>query len=192
MIAHVAGEVVEKTNDALIIDVGGLGYEVQVASGDFEAARLGENSKFYTYDHLRETSHDLFGFSNLASKRLFEMLISVSGVGPKMALAILSLGDIESIRSSIALSDHAFVQRASGVGKRLAERIIVDLKDKIGAAGAVQINSYQTTGITNDEALDALIALGYNLQQANQALSSIDPRLDLQTRVKTALQTIGG
>src|SRR5258707_421155 len=98
MIAHVVGKIAEKTTNALIVDVGGIGYEVQVAASDFETVKLGDSAKFYTYDHLRENAHDLFGFSSLAAKRLFEMLISVSGVGPKMALAILSLGDIEAIR----------------------------------------------------------------------------------------------
>src|SRR5688572_18182059 len=114
MIAHVPGEVVEKTGSALIIDVGGIGNEVQVATGDFETPNLGERITLYTHDHLRENAHELFGFSQLTAKRLFELLISVSGVGPKMALSILSLGDAESIRSAIAMSDSAFVQRASG------------------------------------------------------------------------------
>ena len=107
MIAHVAGEVVEKSGSALIIDVGGIGYEVLVATGDFEAALLGARIKLYTHDHLRETAHELFGFSQLPAKRLFELLISVSGVGPKMGLAILSLGDAESIRSAVAVGDSA-------------------------------------------------------------------------------------
>ncbi|HSX27844.1 MAG TPA: Holliday junction branch migration protein RuvA [Candidatus Saccharimonadales bacterium] len=188
MIAHVAGEVVEKTADALIIDVGGIGYEVQVAAGEFEAAVLGEHIKLYTYDHLRETAHELFGFSSLTAKRLFEMLISVSGVGPKMALAILSLGDAEGIRSAIASGDSSFVQRASGVGKRIAERIAVDLRDKVGLPGAQPVASSANVAVARDDALDALLALGYNLQQANAALQEIDPQLDTQAKIKLALQ----
>lgn len=188
MIAHVAGEVVEKTADALIIDVGGLGYEVQVATHDFEAAILGEHVKLYTHDHLRENAHELFGFSSLTAKRLFEMLISVSGVGPKMALAILSLGDVEAIRSAIANGDSAFVQRASGVGKRIAERLAVDLRDKVGLPGAHPQAGPAAEAVPRDDALDALLALGYNLQQANEALQAIDPALDTQTKIKLALQ----
>jgi len=189
MIAHVAGEVVEKSENALIVDVAGIGYEVQVAANDFETAQLGGRIKLYTHDHLRENAHELFGFSHLTAKRLFELLISVSGVGPKMALAILSLGDVESIRSAIALSDSAYVQRASGVGKRIAERIAVDLKDKVGAPGV-------TTGtpvrqVASDDALDALLALGYSLQQANEALADIDPTLSPQAKITQALKTMG-
>ncbi|HWZ66135.1 MAG TPA: Holliday junction branch migration protein RuvA [Patescibacteria group bacterium] len=190
MIAHVSGEVVEKTVNSLIIDVGGLGYEVQVATGDFEAANLNKPIKLYTYDHLRETAHELFGFSNPSSKRFFEMLISVSGVGPKMALAILGLGDADVIRNAIASGDHAFIQRASGVGKRLAERVVVDLKDKVGAVSSAVASEYQTA-THGDDALDALLSLGYSQQQASQTLSQIDSTLDVAARIRQALQTIG-
>lgn len=189
MIAHVSGEVVEKTESTLIVDVGGLGYEVQVAASDFESANLGQRIKLYTYDHLRENAHELFGFSQLTAKRLFELLISVSGVGPKMALAILGLGDVESIRSAIAMSDSAFVQRASGVGKRIAERIAVDLKDKVGAPGVIASSAAQPVA-AGDDALDALLVLGYSFSQANEALVNVDATLDIQTRIKKALQLI--
>jgi Holliday junction DNA helicase RuvA len=192
MIAHVSGEVVEKTGNALIIDVGGIGYEVQVAASDFEGAALGQDVKLYTHDHLRENAHELFGFSHLTAKRLFELLISVSGVGPKMALAILGLGDVETTRSAIAQSDVAFIQRASGVGKRIAERITVDLKDKVGAPGTTLAPGTPITGVASDDALDALLALGYSIQQANEALAQVDASLDVQARVKQALRVIGG
>lgn len=181
----------EKTANALIIDVGGLGYEVQVAAHDFENATLGQAIKLYTHDHLRENAHELFGFSHLTAKRLFELLISVSGVGPKMALAILSLGDVESTRSAIATGDSAFVQRASGVGKRIAERIAVDLRDKVGAPGALATHGTPAHSSYGDDALDALLALGYSMQQANEALGQIDAGADAQTRIKQALRVIG-
>lgn len=189
MIAHVAGEVVEKTDASLIIDVGGIGYEVQVAQNDFEAATLGEHVKLYTFDHLRENAHDLFGFSSLIAKKLFEMLISVSGVGPKMALAILGLGESEAIRSAIALGDSAYVQQASGVGKRIAERIVVDLKDKVGLPGDSSVTAtLSRPAASHDDALDALLALGYSVQQANAMLQEVDSSLDTQAKIKMALQ----
>ena len=190
MIAHVSGEVVEKTQNALIVDVGGIGYEIQVAAGDFESATLGSHIKLYTHDHLRENAHELFGFSHLSAKRLFLLLTSVSGVGPKMALSILSLGDTEAIRSAIAMGDSAFVQRASGVGKRIAERIAVDLKDKVGLpTGTLTLGL--TPAPAGDDALDALLALGYSLQQANEALVKVSPDQDVRLRIKQALQVIG-
>lgn len=190
MIAHVAGEVVEKSENALIIDVQGVGYEVQVAAGDFNAATLGERVKLYTHDHLRENAHELFGFSHLEAKKLFELLIGVSGVGPKMALAILSLGDTNATRSAIAGSDSTFIQRASGVGKRIAERITVDLKDKVGFAAGPTPDNLNTS--PSDDAADALLALGYSLQQVNEALQGIDASLTPQVRIKQALVYLGG
>ncbi len=193
MIAHLSGHVAEKTSVSLIIDVAGVGYEVHVANYERDAAKYGVPIKLYTHYHIRETAHELFGFSTLAAKRLFEMLISVSGVGPKMALAILSLGDVESIRSGIALGDSVFIQKASGVGKRLAQRVVVDLKDKVGQPGArPHAGKADELLMTHrDDALDALLALGYSLQDANHALTKIDHQLDAQTRIKQALQHIG-
>ncbi len=192
MIAHLNGYVAEKTKQAIIIDVAGIGYEVQVSDYEREAAKYGEAIKLYTHYHIRETAHELFGFSTLTAKRLFEMLISVSGVGPRMALAILSLGDIESIRSGIALGDSAFIQKAHGVGKRIAERIVVDLKDKVGLPG-VKAQLGKVTDAESDhrdDALDALLALGYSLQDSNQALTKVDQKLDIQARIKQALRLI--
>lgn len=194
MIAHLSGQVAEKTENAIIIDVAGVGYEVQVAEYEREAARYGEPIKLYTHYHVRESAHELFGFSTLTAKRLFEMLISVSGVGPRMALSILSLGDVESIRSAIALGDSRYLQQATGVGKRLAERVTVDLKDKVGLPGAKPAKGKvaEETTVHRDDALDALLALGYNLQQANEALNKVDQSLDIQARIKQALQKIKG
>lgn len=192
MIAHLSGRVAEITNSALIVDVGGVGYEVFVASYDQQAAKMGEPLKLYTHYHIRENAHELFGFSSLVAKRLFELLISVSGVGPKMALAILSLGDVEAIRSAIALGDSAFIQRASGVGKRIAERIVLDLKDKVGLPGAQAAAGLQTAQqpAAGDDALDALLALGYNFAQASQALTKIDGMLPVEKRVREALKRL--
>src|SRR5680860_209007 len=108
MIAHVYGIVVEKFGSSVIVDVHGVGYEVQLAAGDFDVAVLESNVKFYTYHHVREQSQELFGFSSLIAKKLFELLITVQGIGPKAALAILSLGDTETVRNAIANSDALF------------------------------------------------------------------------------------
>lgn len=188
MIAHLSGKLVEKMPQTLVVDVGGVGYEVQVVAADFESARIGGDIKVFTHDHLRENAHELFGFSDIAAKQLFEQLISVSGVGPKMALAVLGLGDVGGIKAAIAGGDSAFIQRASGVGKRLAERIVVDLKDKVSASG-VQLSALIPRG---DDALDALLALGYSLQQASDALKNVDTTQETQVRIKQALQAIGG
>jgi Holliday junction DNA helicase RuvA len=189
MIAHVSGEVVEKFDSLLIVDVGGLGYEVLVANGDYDAAALHDQIKLYTHDHLRENAHDLFGFTSLSAKKLFELLISVSGVGPRMALNILSLGAAEQVKSSIASGDAAYVQQAAGVGKRIAERVTNELCDKVGASSA-QIFGASATLTGGDDALDALVALGYTLQHATMALGKVGNDLNIQDRIKQALKIL--
>ena len=190
MIAHVFGKVAEKFNGSLVIDVHGVGYEVSVATNDFDAVILYQEVKFYTYHHVREQSDELFGFSSLAAKKLFEMLITVQGVGPKAALAILSLGDAEQVRNAIANADSGFVQKATGVGKKTAERVVVDLSDKVGLPthyGRTE-TPLQTELNTSDEALEALMALGYTLADATKALENVDINLPTSQRVTEALK----
>lgn len=190
MIAHVFGKVAEKFNGSLVIDVHGVGYEVSVATNDFDAVILDQEVKFYTYHHVREQSEELFGFSSLAAKKLFEMLITVQGVGPKAALAILSLGDAEQVRNAIANADSGFVQKATGVGKKTAERVVVDLSDKVGLPthyGRAEA-PLQTELNTSDEALEALMALGYTLADATKALENVDVNLPTSQRVTEALK----
>lgn len=190
MIAHVFGKVAEKFNGSLVVDVHGVGYEVSVATNDFDAVTLDQEVKFYTYHHVREQSEELFGFSSLAAKKLFEMLITVQGVGPKAALAILSLGDAEQVRNAIANADSSFVQKATGVGKKTAERVVVDLSDKVGLPthyGRAE-TPLQTELNTSDEALEALMALGYTLADATKALENVDVNLPTAQRVTEALK----
>jgi Holliday junction DNA helicase RuvA len=190
MIAHVSGIVAEKFHSSVIVDVHGVGYEVAVALGDYERALLNEPVKLFTYHHIREQSQELFGFSSLAAKKLFEMLITVQGVGPKAALSILSLGDSETVRNAIASSDSAFITKASGVGKRIAERVVVDLTDKVGLAirSDVTITGTSHQMSHTDEALEALMALGYTLNDATQALEGVPMDLSTADRVTQALK----
>ena len=190
MIAHVFGTVAEKFNDSIVVDTGGVGYEIYVAASDFERFSVGGEVKIYTYHHVREQAEELFGFSSLAAKKLFQLLITVQGVGPKAALAILSLGEAEIVRNAIANADHAFIQKAAGVGKKTAERVVVDLSDKVGVPVAYdRVDSLpQTSSNTADEALEALVALGYTLADATRALEGVDPALPTAERVTRALR----
>jgi len=188
MIAHVSGVVAEKFANSVIVDVHDIGYEVQVPTGDFDRALLGEPIKFYTYHHIREQSQELFGFSSLTAKKLFELLITVQGVGPKAALAILSLGESEIVRNAIASSDSGFITKASGVGKKTAERVIVDLADKVGLAVNIAHASGSVSTPAGDEALEALMALGYNLNDAMVALEAVPADLPTAQRVTLALK----
>lgn len=192
MIAHLYGTVTEKLESSIIIDVHGVGYEVSITSPDAEKSQLDDQIKLYTYHAVRENGEELYGFSSLAAKRMFEMLISVNGVGPKAAMNILSLGTPEEVRNAIANADSVFVAKASGVGKKSAERIIVDLRDRVGAPshyGATETKFTITANVgPADEALDALIALGFPLKEATAALEKVDPSLSVEDRIREALK----
>lgn len=188
MIAHVFGKVVEKIGSDIIVDVHGVGYEVQVSTSDFDAVQLNEDVKFYTYHYLREQSEELFGFLTLMSKKLFELLITVQGIGPKAALAILSLGDSETVRNAIAASNGSFIAQASGVGAKTAERVVVDLSDKVGPLTLAQNLSGVGLTKSNDEALEALMSLGYNIKDASDALMNVSRDLSTEERIKQALK----
>ena len=190
MISHIKGTVEEKFGNAIIVDVHGVGYEITVSALDYENCNLNEERKFYTYHAVRENAEELYGFSSLVAKKLFELLISVQGIGPKAAMAILSLAEPEEVRNAIANADASFVSKASGVGKKSAERVIVDLKDKVGIPshyGATETVS-KTPSTEPDEALDALIALGFPLKEATAALEKVDNNLPIEERIKLALK----
>ena len=190
MIAHVRGQVAEKFANSVIVDVQGVGYEVTLTTIDFENLNLNDDIKLYTYHLIREQAEELFGFTSLAAKKLFELLITVQGIGPKAAMSILSLATPEEVRNAIANADAAYISKASGVGKKSAERVIVDLRDKVGLPTYYGRKSEpeQTTILKNDEALDALMALGFTLADATKALEGIDTQLPVEKRIREALK----
>jgi Holliday junction DNA helicase RuvA len=191
MIVTLRGTVAEKIGDSVVIDVQGVGYGLFVTTEDYGILNSGTTVKVYVYEHIREVSYDLFGFINLDTKQFFEQLLGVNGVGPKMALSVLSIGSANEVRKAIAGGDTKYIQQASGVGKRVAERIVVDLKDKVGLVGV----DLSTTGmlqsdnlLQQDEAVEALVSLGYTAQDAAAALSHVPADLPTEDRIKRALQ----
>lgn len=189
MIAILDGKISEKLGDQVVITCGGVGYGAFVTFEDFGALNVGEPAKLYIYEHIRENIHDLFGFREVETKQLFEQLLSVNGVGPKMALAILSIANLSQVRTAIAGGDTKFISQASGIGKRVAERVVVDLKDKVGLAASESATEFLTTSADpSDEALQGLVALGYSVQDAAEALKKIDPKLSSEERIKAALK----
>ena len=190
MIAHLKGILTEKFANSVIIDVNGVGYEVALSQIDFDNLNLDDEVKLYTYHHIREQAEELFGFTSLAAKKLFELLISVQGIGPKAGMAILSLAPAEEVRNAIANADAAYISKASGVGKKSAERVIVDLRDKVGLPTYYgRKNEPQAHAQPeNDEALDALMALGLTLADATKALEKVDQNLSVEERIRAALK----
>ena len=189
MIATLSGTVAERINDIVVLDVAGVGYGLWVTNEDAGLLTQGKQVKVYVYEHIREQSHDLFGFTSLDTKKLFEQLLSVNGVGPKMALAILSVGSANEVRLAIAEGNVKYLQAASGVGKKVAERVVVDLKDKVGLAASGDATSFLSTpSSVNDDAHAALMALGYNAQLASELLVGVDTSLSTEERINAALK----
>jgi Holliday junction DNA helicase RuvA len=189
MIATLRGKIAEKTLDMVVVESGSVGYGVFVTFEDYGALEEGKEAKLYIYEHIRESSHDLFGFRARETKLLFEQLLSVNGVGPKMALSILSVANSQSVRQAIASGDTKFISQASGVGKRVAERVVVDLKDKVGLVATAEATDFLTTSADpNDEALQGLVALGFTVQDASEALKKVDIKMPPADRIKEALK----
>ena len=191
MIAILSGVVSEKLPDVVVLEVHGVGYGLYVSAENSGRLNTGESYKLYIYEHIREQQHDLFGFLSRDDKSFFEQLLGVSGIGPKMALNMLSIGSAQQVRQAIASGDVKFIQQANGVGKRVAERVVVELKDKVGLIGV----DLESTGLLqgeaallSDEAVEALVALGYSPQDATKALQDIAVELPLQERVTLALR----
>ena len=189
MIATLEGLISEKLGGTVILQSGGVGYGVFTTFEDFGALETGKEAKLYIYEHIRENAHDLFGFREVPAKILFEQLLSVNGVGPKMALAIMSIANLSQVRKAIAAGDTKFISQANGVGKRVAERVVVDLKDKVGLAADENATDFlTTTADPTDEALQGLVALGYSVQDAAEALKNVDEKLSPEARIKAALK----
>lgn len=190
MIATLEGTVSEKLLDSVVIEVSGVGYGLLVTTDDFANLVKGEKAKVFVYEHIRESAHDLFGFRKLSTKRLFEQLLNVKNVGPKVALAVLDIGSDDFVRAAIASGEVKTLQTAKGVGKRAAEQIVVELRDKVGlVSGSGADNVIERSGISQtDEAVQALAALGYEQTDALIALQNVDKTLPTEDRVKQALR----
>ncbi|MEM6997951.1 MAG: Holliday junction branch migration protein RuvA [Patescibacteria group bacterium] len=189
MIAFLRGIVADKDLSTAVIDVNGVGYSVFVSSETYESLAVGQESSVSIYEHIKEDAHDLYGFTDNAAKDLFSLLISVNGVGPKMGIALMNIGSGDQLRSAIATGDVKYVTAASGVGKKLAERVILDLKDKVGLVSSDDATSFVgTPSMAGDEAIAALTSLGFTAQDAANALQGIDSELDIEERIRLALK----
>lgn len=173
MLNFLKGAIIRKKNNLVSVRVGDIGYEIILSPLHGASLKAGDNVELIVHSHAREDSAELYGFRSFEELDFFRTLIGVSGVGPKTALNILSLGNIEEIGSAIARGDVQFLTRVSGIGKKSAERIIVELKDKIieiTGRGADAISGYD--GILND-VMEALTSMGYKRSEAHEALKKI-------------------
>jgi len=189
VITTLTGKVAEKISEVVVLDIGGVGYGVYMTAEDYGHIKIGDDVKVYVYEHIRENSHDLFGFISQDTKALFEQLLGVNGVGPKMALNMLSIGTTKELKNAIAAGEVKFIQAANGVGKRVAERVVVDLKDKVGLISTTTDSLFMSSETAQkDEAVQALVGLGYSVSDAVNALSEVNDKLSTEDRIKQALK----
>ncbi len=185
MIAYLKGTILDKGLTYVILENNGVGYKVFVTPETLEA-KNGDTVSLYTYLKVSEDGQALFGLPDFNALQFFELLITVSGVGPKVALAILSAARVEAVRQAIANQDAAVFTRISGVGLKTAEKIIVELKSKVGALEAA------SGGVAaSGDAFEALIALGYSQKEVRDALKKIDATLPGPQQLKEALRILG-
>lgn len=192
MIGSLNGKIEIKTAKYVIVDVNGVGYKAFCS--DDTLSRLGgagEAAHLFTHVYVREDELDLYGFSSEVELEMFELLISISGIGPKGAISILSVAPVADLRSAILSGNDSLLTKVSGIGKKTAQKIIIELKEKVEELGAVG----GTTGeglSQKQDALDALVALGYSQREARAALSKISPDVEnVEMRVKEALKILG-
>ena len=188
MIASLYGKLESLGSDGAIINVGGIGFQVYMPTSTLSTlGAIGKEVKLHTYLHLREDNASLFGFASADELRLFQSLIGVSGLGPRLALAMLSALSIESLVTAIASGSTDLLTEVPGIGKKMANRLILELKDKLGI-GWASIPGVQIAE-ENAEALAALTSLGYSASEATRAVASLPPdsKLSLEDRVKQAL-----
>jgi holliday junction DNA helicase RuvA len=181
VIARLRGKPVARRSDGLVIDVGGVGYLV-AATPRALARSTGDEITVETYTHVREDTLQLYGFADNDERELFEQLLSVSGIGPKVALAIVSGSTPSELRRAIALEDSARFQAIPGIGKKTAERVVLELKEKVGPVSGA------SDPVTGFVARDALVELGYSLLDAEAALAGVDSTLPVEEQVRVALR----
>ncbi len=186
MIAYINGTIKHKA-EYLIIEVNNLGYKVFVPENISLTVEVGDNLELFTYQHIKEDSLDLFGFKDYPTLRFFEQLISVSGIGPKTGLAVLAQFEMQEIKKSIAHNDPSLLTKVSGIGKKTAERLVLELKEKVD----VLVDENYKSKAADEDAVDALVSLGLSKQEASKALTGLDPELSVEEKIKQALKNIG-
>lgn len=189
MIAYLRGTVINKLNNYFILELNNIGYAVYAAENFLNNLKVGAEIEIYTHHHVREEADDLYGFPSLDELELFELLLGVSGVGPKSALGVLAMAASGDIKEAIVRGDANLLTKVAGIGQKTAERVVLELKTKVlRINGGVAALNNLSSGTGSDE-IDALMSLGYTLSEARSALNMVDSNIsDSGERVKEALK----
>lgn len=190
MIGSIRGKIIFKNEKCLIVEANGVGYKISVSPDTLsKAPKLNEEIFLSIHTHVREDSLDLFGFLNREELEFFEMLLNVSGIGPRSALAILGIATIETLRKAIGTGDTAYLTKISGIGRKTAEKIVIELREKI----ANDNSEKSGTSLQGElDALEALKSLGYSQNEARDALKKVSAGTDTNSKIREALKILGG
>ena len=191
MIGSIKGKIILKTDKFLIVETGGVGYKISVSPDTLSKSFKVNNEIFlWIHTHIREDALDLYGFLDIKELEFFEMLLSVSGLGPKSALGIIGLASIETLKNAIASGDTSYLTKISGIGKKTAEKIVIELRDKLTKLG----HKTEKESFRGElDALEALKSLGYSQSEAREALKEVSPTTtETSAKVKEALKILGG
>ncbi len=193
MITHIQGKLVEKNPTDVVIECNGVGYKIHISLYTFSNLPNSENVKLYTHLQVREDAHTLYGFSSVVEREIFRLLISVSGIGASTARTMLSSLNPEQVKEAIALNDVATIQSVKGIGLKTAQRVVIDLKDKIVKVYGLDNVSAVLSNTNKDEALSALDTLGFSQKQAEKVCDKIimqNPDATVETIIKLALKNL--
>ena len=193
MITQIRGRLVEKSPTEVVVDCNGVGYLLHISLNTFSNLPDQENVILYTHLSIREDAHTLFGFINKTEREVFKLLISVSGVGPSIARTMCSSMTSEEIQQAIASENVAVIQSVKGIGAKTAQRVIVDLKDKILKTFTLSEDSIGSNNTNKDEALSALEVLGFNRKQSDKVVTSVlkvNPDASVESIIKLALKNL--
>ncbi|MDQ3244860.1 MAG: Holliday junction branch migration protein RuvA [bacterium] len=192
MIGSLRGKIIDKNEKFVILEVGiglpaqaGVGYKVALSPDTLTHIKTNTEVFLYIHTHVREDAFDLYGFLEMSGLEFFEMLLGVSGIGPKGALAILSVASVDTLKRAIKTNDLGYLNKISGIGKKTAEKMVIELRDKIGN---IEVGANMQDEL---DALEALKSLGYSQNDARNALKSCDPALATNAKIKQALKILG-
>ncbi|MDQ5971355.1 MAG: holliday junction helicase RuvA [Patescibacteria group bacterium] len=190
MIARLEGTIIYNTDKYIVIDVSGVGYKVFVSTDAMLQTGINEKCAFWIYTAVRENSIDLYGFAKIEELAFFEMLLDVSGIGPKGALGIISVASIDTLSRAIATGDTGYLTKVSGIGKKTAEKIVIELRDKLKAKMG---DDHSNTSLrAESDIIEALKSLGYSQNEARDALKNVPNEIEsTNARIKEALKILG-
>ena len=191
MISQITGKIALRAEKYIIVDVNGIGYKIWCAEKTLsKIPQIGESVKLFTYLSVKETGWDLFGFLSFEELEMLELLISISGIGPKTAANILSVATVEDLQEAIVLGDETILSRVSGIGKKVAQKIVIELKSKVKKLVKGTGDKFR---VADDiEIIDALVAMGYKVYEAREALKQVPAGVKgVENRIRETLKRLG-